>query len=96
MLHTSALGPGTSFLVFTDAAFKTEEDVGHALKGTLAVRVATNKGDPKHVMKPLELHKCHVIDKITKRVRNVTRSTSSAELFSLCAMHVIMPYFSGK
>ena len=74
-LHYGYLGPNTTFLVVTDAAFKKEDDTGHALKGTIILRRARGK-----------LGSClvHVIDFLTKRVGNVTRSTFSAELFSLC------------
>ena len=70
------LGLKTRLLVFADSAFKKEESTGHALKGAVWLRVPFG---------PLiGTSKCHVIDFVAKRVRHVTRSTFSAELFSLC------------
>ena len=76
-LRYAHLGLETEFLVLTDAAFKKEEDTGHALKGTLILRRAVT---------PLKdgTYNVHLVDHLTKRVGNVTRSTFSAELFSLC------------
>ena len=74
-LRYAHLGLKTEFLVLTDSAFKKEEDTGHALKGTLILRRA--KG-------PLASCNVHIVDYLTKRVGNVTRSTFSAELFGLC------------
>ena len=64
------LGPDTSFLVFTAAAFKKEEETGHALEGTLVVRVATETNKTTLVMRANVDQNCHVIDFISKRVRN--------------------------
>ena len=72
------LGEQTMFLVTTDAAFKKEEDTGHALKGTIILRKARGS------ITVGKDEKVHIIDFLTKRVGNVTRSTFSAELFSLC------------
>ena len=74
------LGLRTQFVVFTDAAFKKEETTGHALKGTAIVRIAyVNPTDP---LRPLEaVVSAHLVGFLTKRLRNVTRSTYSAELF---------------
>jgi len=74
-IHFGYLGHETCFLVLTDAAFKKEETTGHALKGTLILRRSVG---------PLSTCKVHLLDFLTKRVSNVTRSTFSAELFSLC------------
>ena len=65
-------------LTFSDSAFKKEEETGHALKGTLVLLVeAASDGVTTEVG-------CHVLDFSSKRVRHVTRSTFSAELFALC------------
>ena len=79
----SHLGDETCFAAFSDAAFKKEESTGHALKGTVMVRIAMSDG-PQGLLPTQKKISCHVIDYVTKRVRNVTRSTFSAELFSLC------------
>ena len=39
-LKYAYLGPKTFFLVLTDAAFKKEVSTGHALKGTVFLRLA--------------------------------------------------------
>ena len=81
------LGKETYFLVFSDAAFKKEESTGHALKGTLICRVSTTANLDRSRMEPgqkSEPVRVHLIDFMTKRVSNVTRSTFSAELFSVC------------
>ena len=77
------LGPHTQFVVYTDAAFKKEETTGHALKGKAIVRIAYTTSTDKlcHLKVPVA---AHLVEFLTKRVRNVTRSTYSAELFSLC------------
>ena len=69
------LGPQTCFLSYVDSAFKKEDNTGHALKGHLMCRRA--KGELKSA-------KVHLIDFLTKKVSNVTRSTFSSELFSSC------------
>ena len=74
-LSYGKLAPDTTFVCVTDAAFKKEDDTGHALKGTLLLRVPAGK---------LAASSCHVIDFQTKRIRFVTRSTFAAELFSVC------------
>jgi hypothetical protein len=84
VLRYEYLGPETCFLVFTDAAFKKEESTGHALKGTAVVRVKHPGSLSGNVLPIGRDHPCHLVDYLTKRVRNVTRSTFSAELFSLC------------
>ena len=93
-LEYRKLGPETYFLVFSDAAFKKEEDTGHALKGTLILRLSKSVPAGAHVQpnKSTGVSEfvmtgtwtCHLIDFVTKRVSNVTRSTFSAELFSVC------------
>ena len=93
-LEYRKLGPETYFLVFSDAAFKKEEDTGHALKGTLILRLSKSVPAGAHVQHNKSTGvaefvmtgtwTCHLIDFVTKRVSNVTRSTFSAELFSIC------------
>ena len=72
--HYRYLGERTRFIVFSDAAFKKEESTGHALKGTVIVRVAVDAGQSCLPSTGNQVA-CHVIDYLTKRVRNVTRST---------------------
>ena len=89
-VHYPRLGPKSHFRLYSDSAFKKELDCGHAIKGTLVMRVSgldtlvagvrSDEGD----MGKLTAGPAHVIDVVCKRVRNVTRSTWSSELFSLC------------
>ena len=74
------LGKETYFLVFSDAAFKKEETTGHALKGTLILRVSTTANldrsntSTQGSSEPVQVH---LIDFLTKRVSNVTRATKT-------------------
>ena len=79
VLRYEYLGANTKFLVLTDSAFKKEEQTGHSLKGTLLLRIPDNRTD---ISEGRLL--CHILDHNTKRIKNVTRSTFSAELFGLC------------
>jgi hypothetical protein len=79
VLRYEYLGANTKFLVLTDSAFKKEEQTGHSLKGTLLLRIPDNRTD---ISKGRLL--CHILDHNTKQIKNVTRSTCSAELFGLC------------
>ena len=66
-------------MVVTDAAFKKEEETGHALRGMMLMRV------PKPISgEGFRTCQCHVVDFSCRRLRNVTRSTFAAELFALC------------
>ena len=69
------LGAVTSFITISDSAFKKEDDTGHAVKGVIILRVEHGK---------YQTGNCHVIDYVSKRIRFVTRSTFSSELFALC------------
>ena len=84
-LRYEYLGEQTCFLVLTDAAFKKEESTGHALKGTLILRCAKEGKVAQTGSVAAACYSCnvHLVDFVTKRVGNVTRSTFSAELFSV-------------
>ena len=60
----------------SDSAFKKEETTGHALKGTVVMLTSINSSGRTAV--------AHLLDFSSKRVRHVTRSTFSAELFAAC------------
>ncbi|MCP4853985.1 MAG: hypothetical protein GY903_05790, partial [Fuerstiella sp.] len=61
---------------YSDSAFKKEETTGHALKGTVVILTSANASGRTAV--------AHLLEFSAKRVRHVTRSTFSAELFAAC------------
>ena len=64
------------FRIISDAAFKKEEEKGHALRGAVFLRcMGSNLGSSGNV---------HVLEFVSKAIRHVTRSTFSAELHSCC------------
>ena len=78
-LHYKSMPHDRHLGVVSDAAFKKEEEHGHSIKGTL------------YVIRPGKLltsfHRegvAHVIEFLCKSIRNVTRSTFSAELHAAC------------
>ena len=81
-IHYKCLGTDTHFRLYSDSAFKKELECGHAIKGTLTMRVSGTRAVDANGL--LTSGHGHLIDHVCKRVRNVTRSTWSSELFSLC------------
>ena len=69
-----------------DAAYKKEDDTGHALRGSLYCRVALPSPRGREAIQPRRGCKeiAHLLDYACKSERHVTRSTFSAELFSAC------------
>ena len=70
---------GQHLSIVADSAFKKEEEKGHSLRGTLYCR-AENQGTEAY-------HKggtIHLFEYLCKAIRNVTRSTFSAELHGAC------------
>ena len=92
MLFRSYLGEHTQFFIMCDSAFKKEDDSGHALKGHLVLRrpvsaepcVGEARGTKPSVGAVLRSGKVHLVDFLSKKVSNVTRSTFSSELFGAC------------
>ena len=87
--YKSMSGP-TTLLMYSDSAFKKEDETGHAIKGSLYLRVPTDQL-PKRTAKGLcKLESpgkdldVHVIDYICRSQKHVTRSTFSSELFGGC------------
>ena len=68
--------PPTHLRLYSDAAFKKEEDDGHSVRGALFVRCA---GTDVACMQTKEAYG-HLIDTVAKKQRNVVRATFSAEL----------------
>ena len=62
--------------VHSDSAFKKEETTGHALKGTVVMLTSASPSG--------RTADAHLIEFCSKRVRHVTRSTFSADLFAAC------------
>ena len=71
-------GP-THLRVVSDAAFKKEEEKGHALRGALYLRAEGHLAH-SHITNSV----IHVLEFQTKAIRHVTRSTFAAELHSAC------------
>ena len=73
-------------LCISDAAFKKEEDAGHALKGGLfALASCTSDAQPTHIVEMAwrkGTSTVQVIEMVSRRLRNVTRSTFSSETFA--------------
>ena len=68
--------PPTHLRLYSDAAFKKEEEDGHSVRGALYVRCA---GTDTASMQRKQAYG-HLIETVSKKQRNVVRATFSAEL----------------
>ena len=75
LFESKANDTGTHLRLYSDAAFKREEESGHSIRGALYIRCRGSK---------FEDMKCsthgHLIDHVSRNQRRVVRSTFSAEL----------------
>ena len=65
--------------IVADSAFKKEEEKGHSLRGTLYCRAEGQGTEAYHKGGTI-----HLFEYLCKAIRNVTRSTFSAELLGAC------------
>jgi hypothetical protein len=73
----------THLRIVSDAAFKKEEEKGHALRGVVYLRCSANLPQNSQLGFERRAH-VHVLEFLSKSIRHVTRSTFSAELHSAC------------
>ena len=73
------LSPNNHLRIVSDAAFKKEEEKGHAVRGSIYLRAAGDSPESFHKSGPV-----HVLEYMCKALRHVTRSTFAAELHACC------------
>ena len=90
VVYARLYGP-TALLMFSDSAFKKEDETGHALKGAMFLRVpisvlplSNERGFNKLIVDMLKDIAIHILDYICRIQKHVTRSTFSSELFGVC------------
>ena len=68
---------GTHLRCLSDAAFRNEDDSGHALKGAAFMRTTADPSSYSNA-------EGHLIDWMCGRQRHVTRGVFSSEVFGVC------------
>ena len=81
VIFTRIQGP-TYLRLVSDAAFRKEDDTGHALKGHLFLRAKLTVGEDSNIQ--CITTSVHILDSTDSKQKHVTRSTFGAELFSAC------------
>ncbi len=80
LVYRDLTGSATTHLrVISDAAFKEEEDKGHALRGSIYLRAQGSTPEAFHANGTI-----HVLEYLCKAIRHVSRSTFAAELHASC------------
>ena len=69
----------THLRMYSDAAFKKEEETGHCMRGAVYLRCPGNSVADFTKSKP-----CHIIEFVARQQRRVVRSTFTAELLGAC------------
>ena len=70
---------GTHLILYSNAAFRKEEDTGHSMRGALFLRTYGTSNDDMIATRP-----CHVLHVIGRSQRRVTRSTFTSKMLACC------------
>ena len=70
---------GTHLRVYSDSAFKKEEQTGRCMRGAVFL-LCLGKNDESFV----RTAKCHLLDIVSRQQRKVVRATFSSELMGAC------------